>query len=193
MYLCCIAICRGGPIILCHNDNQEGNWIKYKRRNKKENILKLYLIDYEYSGYNYRGFEFANLFNEFTICYEEAFPGFTIIPEDFPEDETMKTFLRYYINSFDGKAAESNISKLPLDCQSSASEALRGLDSDSVLWETKALLPASHLLWALWSFVMYRAKIGFDDDRVEDPTFSQLQYGHARANMYEQTKRSTVS
>ncbi len=43
-----------------HNDLNNTNFIYDSEYDK------LHLIDYEYAGFNYRLFEFGNLFNEFT-------------------------------------------------------------------------------------------------------------------------------
>ncbi|VDM52292.1 unnamed protein product [Angiostrongylus costaricensis] len=49
---------------------------------------RLVLIDFEYASYNYRGFDFANHFVEYTIDYDVAeHPHYQIYPEQFPEDE----------------------------------------------------------------------------------------------------------
>lgn len=44
--------------MFCHNDTNSTNLL-YDELNDK-----MYLLDYEYAGVNYRAFEFGNFFNE---------------------------------------------------------------------------------------------------------------------------------
>jgi ethanolamine kinase len=47
------------PVVFAHNDLLSGNFML----NDEEE--KLYLIDFEYGSYNYRGFDIGNHFNEY--------------------------------------------------------------------------------------------------------------------------------
>jgi thiamine kinase-like enzyme len=64
------------PVVMCHNDLCMQNIIV------QENDVKL--IDFEYAGYNYRGFDIANLFCEY---------------EQYPSYEARKRFYQHYSNS----------------------------------------------------------------------------------------------
>jgi hypothetical protein len=86
------------PLRVVHNDAQPGNWIRGhaslggKRR--------LFLIDYEYAGLNYRGFEFGNLFCEFCFDYNHAeAPYFLYTPEQYPSRDTQARFFREYLST----------------------------------------------------------------------------------------------
>ena len=50
-------------LVFCHNDLNNTNI--FFNHDKK----KLYFIDYEYSDWNYLGYEFANFFNEISTNY----------------------------------------------------------------------------------------------------------------------------
>ena len=54
------------PVVFCHNDLQEGN-ILHTRTSAHEPGRDVILIDYEYCAYNYRGFDLANHFLEWSF------------------------------------------------------------------------------------------------------------------------------
>ena len=59
---------------------------------------KLFFIDFDYSCYNYRGYDIANFFNEFSFDYSHKEPPFYTYKE--PNEATHKAkrqFLRYYL------------------------------------------------------------------------------------------------
>lgn len=79
------------PIVFCHNDVQEGNIISDKC---------LTLIDFEYAGYNYRGFDFGNHFCEVFIDYgHPSWPYFYIHQNMFPDQVYRRRFIREYLKS----------------------------------------------------------------------------------------------
>jgi choline/ethanolamine kinase len=53
------------PIVFSHNDLQENNILR------NGSTQELHFIDFEYSNYNYRGFDFGNHFCEWTIEYSD--------------------------------------------------------------------------------------------------------------------------
>ena len=59
-----------GIILFSHNDLNNTNMLF------DEQSSKLFFIDYEYSGFNFRGFEFGNFFNELTMNYEVDQPPY---------------------------------------------------------------------------------------------------------------------
>uniref|UniRef100_UPI00358F70EF choline kinase alpha-like isoform X3 n=1 Tax=Myxine glutinosa TaxID=7769 RepID=UPI00358F70EF len=75
------------PVVYCHNDLQEGNILMLEGR---EHVLgsRLMLIDFEYSSYNYRGFDIANFFCEWTMDYTKpSWPYFSFNPQNYPSRE----------------------------------------------------------------------------------------------------------
>ncbi|KFM56897.1 Choline kinase alpha, partial [Stegodyphus mimosarum] len=71
------------PVLFCHNDLQEGNILLPERTAGSED--KIVFIDFEYSSYNFRGFDIANHFCEW--CFDYAFPEyphFLCKPEEYP-------------------------------------------------------------------------------------------------------------
>lgn len=69
--------------MFCHNDLQEGNILM--KENEPSGGRSLCLIDYEYCSYNYRGFDLANHFVEWTYDYTSPkYPHYTVNRELFP-------------------------------------------------------------------------------------------------------------
>jgi choline/ethanolamine kinase len=58
------------PVVFCHNDLQEGNILM------REGSGDVVVIDFEYSAYNYRGFDFANHMCEWMYDYTTTQPPF---------------------------------------------------------------------------------------------------------------------
>ncbi len=83
----------GSPVVFSHNDLQEGNILIRPVYETPEE--KLILIDFEYCSYNYRGFDLANHFCEWSFNNNvEIYPNFTYEPSDLPSDEErVKSFI----------------------------------------------------------------------------------------------------
>lgn len=79
------------PVMFCHNDMQEGNILLYCGTMTDKEALQnpqLVLIDFEYCSYNYRGFDLANHFLEWTYDYtNSAYPYFTVNKNNYPTRE----------------------------------------------------------------------------------------------------------
>jgi choline/ethanolamine kinase len=79
------------PVVFCHNDMQEGNILLCcDNMTDKEALMdpRLVLIDFEYCSYNYRGFDLANHFLEWTYDYSNsAHPYFTVNKSNYPMRE----------------------------------------------------------------------------------------------------------
>ncbi|KAF0973139.1 hypothetical protein FDP41_008346 [Naegleria fowleri] len=110
----------------CHNDLVILNIIA----SSATNTSKVQFIDCEYCGYNYRGFDIGNHFNEY--C------GFEMDETLFPSRDTQETFVREYLKSFIDPAHSHEITQqhvklflksIPLFCK------------------------LSHLYWALWGII----------------------------------------
>ena len=100
----------------------------------------LVLVDFEYAGYNPRGFDLANHFSEWMYNYHSD------TPEDqqrhrFPTIGDQRRFLTAYA------AGHSD-------------------DVDTLLEEISAWIMAVHLHWALWGFLQAsQSEIDFDYHR----------------------------
>lgn len=118
------------PIAFCHNDLLSGNVIYDKEKDK------ISFIDFEYGGYNYRGFDIANHFCEYA--------GFECDWSKYPSIQTQKTWISWYIESSD---------------MTDSTE----IDISSILEEIRLFTIASHTYWGLWALVQ-AAHSGIDFD-----------------------------
>lgn len=100
------------PVVFCHNDLQGGNILLKNKNNvsrffffcSNANLIQsfisqgseeknnLIIIDFEYSAYNYRGFDLANHLCETIYDYtNEEFPYFWAKPDNYPTKEKQVT------------------------------------------------------------------------------------------------------
>ena len=88
------------PILLCHNDIQEGNILV--EENDCGQVSSLRLVDFEYADYNCRGFELGNMWCESGIdnFYDQA-PYFRSRPGGRMTDEHLIHFCREYLREED--------------------------------------------------------------------------------------------
>uniref|UniRef100_A0A8C6X2B7 Ethanolamine kinase n=1 Tax=Naja naja TaxID=35670 RepID=A0A8C6X2B7_NAJNA len=85
------------PVVFCHNDCQEGNILLLDGREDSEK-QKLMLIDFEYSSYNYRGFDIANHFCEWMYDYvHEKYPFFKANFMNYPTRKQQLHFITSYL------------------------------------------------------------------------------------------------
>ncbi|XP_015379357.1 PREDICTED: choline/ethanolamine kinase [Diuraphis noxia] len=126
------------PVVFCHNDLQEGNILM--KENDPSGCRSLCLIDYEYCAYNYRGFDIANHFVEWTYDYTNPiYPHYTVNRELFPTKDQQIEFLKRYSHCMEN---EESI--------------------ELILNEVNHFILASHLFWGIWSIVNSRmSKITF--------------------------------
>ncbi|XP_063254350.1 choline kinase alpha isoform X2 [Prinia subflava] len=155
------------PVVFCHNDCQEGNILLLEGRESSEN-QKLMLIDFEYSSYNYRGFDIGNHFCEWMYDYSyEKYPFFKASFLKYPSKKQQLHFLSSYLSAFqDGFENLSNEEKSKLE--------------EEVLVEVNRFALASHFFWGLWSII--QAKIS----SIE---FGYLEYALSRFDAYFDQKR----
>lgn len=76
------------PVVFCHNDIQEGNILLLSEPDSDDNLM---LVDFEYSSYNYRGFDIGNHFCEWVYDYTyEEWPFYKARPTDYPTREQQR-------------------------------------------------------------------------------------------------------
>ncbi|XP_010541898.1 PREDICTED: probable ethanolamine kinase isoform X2 [Tarenaya hassleriana] len=118
------------PVVFSHNDLLSGNLML----NDEEE--RLYLIDFEYGSYNYRGFDIGNHFNEYA--------GYDCDYSLYPSKEEQYHFFRHYLRP-------NNPHEVP--------EA----ELESLHIEAEVYKLASHLYWATWALIQARmSPIEFD-------------------------------
>ncbi|XP_019877503.2 choline/ethanolamine kinase [Aethina tumida] len=121
------------PVVFCHNDMQEGNILmsrdsEQQNNNEESNI---YIIDFEYCSYNYRSFDIANHFVEWTYDYTEKDPPY--YREDksnYPTELQRMRFVKAYLNELGSRE-----------------------NPKKVLKEVEVFTMASHFFWSLWAFI----------------------------------------
>ncbi|KAI2653401.1 Choline kinase alpha [Labeo rohita] len=150
------------PVVFCHNDVQEGNILMLDGRENSSD--KLMLIDFEYSSYNYRGFDFGNHFCEWIYDYTyDQWPFYKAKVENYPNRQQQLHFIRHYLSERGGAA--------PAD---------QARIEEDMLIEANRFALASHFLWGLWSII--QAKIS----KIE---FGYMDYAQHRFDTYFKQKK----
>ncbi|XP_052008118.1 choline kinase alpha [Xyrauchen texanus] len=163
----CLLESTPSPVVFCHNDLQEGNILLLSGRENTDR-QRLMLIDFEYSSYNYRGFDIGNFFCEWIYDYTfDKFPFFKTNTKNYPtKAQQMHFFQSYLLESDIGFETLSEEHQLKLQ--------------EDMLVEVNRFALASHFFWGLWS--MIQAKIS----TIE---FGYMEYGMARFDAYFELKR----
>uniref|UniRef100_A0A8D0GCP3 Ethanolamine kinase n=1 Tax=Sphenodon punctatus TaxID=8508 RepID=A0A8D0GCP3_SPHPU len=155
------------PVVFCHNDCQEGNILLLEGREDSEK-QKLMLIDFEYSSYNYRGFDIGNHFCEWIYDYTyEKYPFFKANLLKFPTRKQQLHFISSYL-----VASQNGFENLSSEDKSKIEEEM--------LIEVNRFSLASHFFWGLWSII--QAKIS----SIE---FGYMDYALSRFDAYFDQKR----
>ncbi|EFA80944.1 ethanolamine kinase B [Heterostelium album PN500] len=116
-------------INFCHNDLIPRNMIY----NSGNDVVKY--IDFEYSGYNYRGFDIGNFFCEFS--------GLDLDYTRYPKMNVQKEFINYYLSANGDQPTEEEIHELYI--------------------EANHFTLGSHLMWGFWGIVQnFNSTIEFD-------------------------------
>lgn len=151
------------PVVFSHNDLQEGNiLLPDMTQNKMESFFSqsnqaidesVVLIDFEYSSYNYRGFDLGNHFCEWVYDYSNPeFPHFFANQTNYPSVSQQRLFIREYLkHSATGNIfMKSDGQKIKQENKKGNNRKLSDLE-DVLLVEANAFVLASHMLWTLWS------------------------------------------
>lgn len=102
------------------------------------------LVDFEYSGYNPRGYDLANHFVEWRYDYHGETPA--AMTEPFPTKDEQTVFIQAYI--------DTNTNELGNHDGSSVEE---------IRTEMEAWLMGTHVGWGLWGLVQAsQSQIDFD-------------------------------
>ncbi|XP_059220600.1 choline/ethanolamine kinase isoform X3 [Stomoxys calcitrans] len=110
-------------------------------------VPDLRIIDFEYCAYNYRGFDLANHFLEWTFNYSRPdFPFYYYHSENFPTKEQRHCFIRRYLKKIN-------------DCEEEWEPSQKEIDEVDV--EVKIFRMMSHLFWTLWSLMNVTSNIEF--------------------------------
>ena len=152
------------PIVFCHNDLSAGN-ILYVENNTSDTGTqwRLQPIDFEYSFYNYRGFDIGNHFCEWCYDYNvESAPYFKATLSSYPTEEEQINFIRAYLEP-----------ELP------TKETI-----EEVRLEANAFALASHMMWGLWAAAQ---------SAVSTIQFDYLEYALTRLEHYTLQKAEVLN
>ncbi|KAL7668562.1 hypothetical protein ACOME3_009259 [Neoechinorhynchus agilis] len=153
-----IVLSVDSPVVFCHNDAQPGNVIMINGHAR--------LIDYEYSAYNFRGFDFGNMFCEFMFDYNcSNYPFFECHFGAFPSKETQEQILEEYLKEFHKK--------------SQITEKVQLLRRESEFFSL-----ASDFMWAMWAIYMTF------DSRIN---FGYMEYAVCRMYSYHVKKQQLLN
>lgn len=151
------------PVVFCHNDIQEGNILLLSEPDSDDNLM---LVDFEYSSYNYRGFDIGNHFCEWVYDYTyEEWPFYKARPADYPTREQQLLFIRHYL-------AEVQKGEV-------LSEEEQKKQEEDLLFEISRYALASHFFWGLWSTLQAS---------MSTIEFGYLEYAQSRFQFYFQQK-----
>ncbi|XP_004470401.1 choline/ethanolamine kinase isoform X4 [Dasypus novemcinctus] len=151
------------PVVFCHNDIQEGNILLLSEPGSADSLM---LVDFEYSSYNYRGFDIGNHFCEWVYDYtHEEWPFYKAQPADYPTRDQQLHFIRHYL-------AEVKKGETP------SQEEQRKLEEDLMVEISRYAL-ASHFFWGLWSILQAS---------MSTIEFGYLEYAQSRFQFYFQQK-----
>ena len=181
-FLKSIAPKKPESVTFSHNDLHSENILCLKKNHR------LLLIDYEYSDYNYRGYDIANLFNESLFEYHSgAIPCYTLDESKFPTQDELHDFIKYYLFFYKFSPSQSEIQEILADEEALNDFIDKNYDRDmfideveDIAEEVKACSLFSHYYWIIWSIVMSkRADIKFD----------YITYANDRLEIYQKFKR----
>jgi choline/ethanolamine kinase len=160
------------PILFCHNDLQEGNIIYDDDR------ALVQIIDYEYSAYNYRGFDLANHFCEHFIDYNvKQEPFFSLDPSKDPPHDHMIRFLNAYLHQY----------RSLMSAEGEGEDLSVGQTAEDLLREARWFMLGSHLMWVIWSVIQaVKSEEGYEPP--SDIAFGYMEYAHARMVDYFRLK-----
>lgn len=111
----------GSPVVFCHNDLLCGNIMVNKHK-------QVALVDFEYSSFNYRGFDIGNFFCE---AMGGTIDGF-VDESRYPSEDARYNFCREYLRN-GGRGTDKEV--------------------EALVKEAEKFGRASHLYWGLWALI----------------------------------------
>jgi len=161
----------GSPVVFSHNDINTGNILV---RDEVQSCDPVVLIDFEFSSYNYRGFDIANHFNEWMYDYRRKdYPFYYRNTDKYPTIAEQRKWIQTYIKTIvEQKTAllENNC----IDADLQQFKESKQYSVEEILKEVQVFNLSSHLLWTLWSLKQAQnsnipfAYYSFAKDRMED-------------------------
>lgn len=139
-----------------------------QEQEETEEEPELIFIDFEYCSYNYRGFDLANHFLEWTFDYtNKDYPFFFHRKAQFPDEDQKRAFLDTYLRT------SHRIKGLGAAQEAPTPEELQLVEREIDFFQC-----ASHLFWTLWAIV-------YCDQEIE---FGYWEYADCRLGEYFEAK-----
>ncbi|ORX67240.1 kinase-like protein [Linderina pennispora] len=123
------------PVVFAHDDLQYGNILRL------HGTQELVVVDFEYAGYNYRGFDIANHFCEWMSDYNHPDAPHRLHEDMYPDPAQRHAFLRTYVKAKAFLDANMSADKSQLTNQQIDDEVQK-LEA-----EIHPFVAASHLHW----------------------------------------------
>ncbi|KAJ3363368.1 hypothetical protein GGF32_004362 [Allomyces javanicus] len=173
--------------VFAHNDLQYGNVLRHYVNGE------IILVDYEYSSFNYRAFDFGNHFCEWMADYHGDEPH-VLDPNAAPSEKERRKFLAAYADAYAGLSGghwpRSVTATPPPSTEEegyfATTAAINGgpkpsLDAVVAHLDAEARLGAllSHCMWGLWGVVREADMIG-----RREIDFDYWEYGVARLEWF---------
>ncbi|KAJ1826698.1 hypothetical protein LPJ56_002050, partial [Coemansia sp. RSA 2599] len=155
----------GSPVVFAHDDLQYGNILKL------QGTEELVVVDFEYAGYNYRGYDIANHFCEWMADYHHDVHPHQLDESWYPTADQRRGFLRTYVKAkafmdanmkADVGVVESDDLQIELREIRLTDEKI-GLEIEKLDREVAYFVPASHFHWGIWGLLQAcSSEIDFD-------------------------------
>lgn len=173
-------------VVFSHNDLHSQNILLLDK------TQKIILIDYEYSSYNYRGYDIANFFNEATIDYNVTeYPYYSLDDKKYPSEYDLIDFIKYYLFffKFDEKIFDEILVQNDDDYFKQIIKENASLDEfnaeiEEIFEEVRVCTMLSHYYWVLWSVFM---------SKNPDIQFDYIHYAYRRFEVYQRLKQEYYS
>jgi len=168
-------------LVFSHNDLHSLNILQLTGDDK------LLIIDYEYSGYNFRGYDLANIFNETIINYNHnEHPYYMVEPKKYPGKKELLDFVKYYLffskfdSNYDKKKIMEDDNYFDTYVKENYNYGEFYEEVDALIQEVKVCAMLSHYYWVIWSIVM-----------CKNPTinFDYISYAYDRFQVYLTLKK----
>ncbi len=160
------------PVCLCHNDlnhlnvllrargggadkNEEknNNGLDSNKDQDEDEEDSIVLVDLEYAGWNYRGFDLGNLICEWASDFQSSHPHLLDFTHHYPTTQQQHHLARAYLGG--GKDAREE-------------------EVENLVFEMQEFALASHLLWGVWGLLQARLStidfdfVGFARQRLDE-------------------------
>ncbi|KAJ1893436.1 hypothetical protein LPJ81_005370 [Coemansia sp. IMI 209127] len=140
------------PIVFAHND------LAYDNILRLEGSGEIMLIDYEFSGYNYRGFDIANHFFTWMYNFSNLENPHILDMARYPTVEQRHNFLRAYVQAkttivTDASGPVPNSAQLAEVCTARLTEDRIRKEVAALEREVASFVAAPFLQWGVWGLL----------------------------------------